>query len=178
MPPPDPSADQARAAIQAALGQIGFSLPGTITIRRARCGKPRCACAADPPSLHGPYIQWTRTVHGKTVTRLLTPAQYQAYAPWFANARRLRALTAELQALSLQEMARAEGWATITPGTQAPPRTKLARVPNPYPIPPKTPGDQWAAPRFPDRRIGVISCRCLLIQVLVQDFLRSPVTEP
>ena len=55
MPPPDPSADQARAAIQAALGQIGFTLPGTITIRHARCGKPRCACAADPPSLHGPW---------------------------------------------------------------------------------------------------------------------------
>ncbi len=109
----------------------------------ARCGKPRCACAADPASLHGPYIQWTRTVNGKTVTRLLTPAQYQAYAPWFGNTRRLRALTAELQALSLQEMARAEGWATITPGTQAPPRTKLARVPN-RPIPPKTPGDQPA----------------------------------
>ena len=90
--PPDPSADQARAAIAAALGQIGYCLPGTITIRRARCGKPRCACAADPPSLHGPYIQWTRTVGGKTVTRLLTPAQYQAYAPWFANNRRLRAL--------------------------------------------------------------------------------------
>ncbi len=143
MPVPDPSADQARAAIQAALSQIGFTLPGTITIRRARCGKPRCACAADPPALHGPYIQWTRTVHGKTVTRLLSPAQYQAYAPWFANARRLRALTAELQALSLEEMARAEGWATITPGTQAPPRTKLARVPN-QPIPPKTPGDHPA----------------------------------
>ncbi len=40
-------------------------------------------------------------------------------------------------------MARAEDWATITPGTQAPPRTKLARVPN-HPIPPKTPGDQPA----------------------------------
>ena len=98
MPPPDPSADQARAAIQAALGQIGFCLPGTITIRRARCGKPRCACAADPPALHGPYIQWTRTVNGKTVTRLLSPAQYQAYAPWFASARRLRELAAELEA--------------------------------------------------------------------------------
>ena len=103
MPPPDPSADQpsadqpsadqARAAIQAALGQIGFCLPGTITIRHARCGKPRCACAADPPALHGPYIQWTRTVNGKTVTRLLTPAQHKAYAPWLANARRLRAPT-------------------------------------------------------------------------------------
>ena len=123
----DRSADQARAAIQAALGQIGFCLPGTITIRHARC-KPRCACTADPPSLHGPYIQWTRTVKGKTVTRLLTPAQYQAYAPWFANTRRLRALAAELEALSLQEMARAEGWATITPGSQAPARTKLVRV--------------------------------------------------
>ena len=131
MPAPDPSADQARAAIQTALGQIGFALPGTITIRRARCGKPRCACAADPPALHGPYIQWTRTVHGKTVTRLLSPAQYQAYAPWFASARPLRALTAELQALSLAEMARAEGWATITPGTPAPPRTCPVLWPEP-----------------------------------------------
>ena len=130
MPAPDSrSADQARAAIAAALGQIGFTLPGSITIRRARCGKPRCACTADPPSLPGPCIQWTRTVHGKTVTRLLTPAQYHAYAPWFASTRRLRELAAELEALSLAEMARAEGWATITPGTQAPARTKLARVP-------------------------------------------------
>ncbi len=147
MPAPDDgrSAAQATAAIQAALGQIGFTLPGTITIRRARCGKPRCACAADPAALHGPYIQWTRTVHGKTVTRTLTPAQQQAYAPWFANARRLRALTAELQALSLEEMARAEGWATITPGTAAPPRTRPVRGLNPdYPKPPKAPGDQPA----------------------------------
>ena len=125
MPAPDDhSAAQARAAIAAALGQIGYTLPGSITIRRTRCGKPRCACKADPPALHGPYIQWTRTVNGKTVTRLLTPAQYQAYAPWFANARRLRELAAELEALSLAEMARAEGWATITPGTPAPPRTR------------------------------------------------------
>jgi hypothetical protein len=139
----DRSADQARAQIAAALGQIGFALPGSITIRRTRCGKPRCACKADPPALHGPYIQWTRTVHGKTVTRTLTPAQYQAYAPWLANARRLRALAAELEALSLTEMARAEGWEKITPGTQAPARTKLTRVPK-QPITRKTPGDQPA----------------------------------
>ena len=140
----DHSADQARAQIQAALGQIGHALPGSITIRRTRCGKPRCACKADPPALHGPYIQWTRTANGKTVTRLLTPAQYQAYAPWFANARQLRALTAELETLSLAEMARAEDWDKITPGTQAPARTKLARVPREPGITPKTPGDQPA----------------------------------
>ena len=166
MPPPDPSADQARAAIQAALGQIGFTLPGTITIRRARCGKPRCACAADPPSLHGPYIQWTRTVNGKTVTRLLTPAQYQAYAPWFANARRLRALTAELQALSLQEMARAEGWATITPGTPGPARTKLARVPN-QPITTQNAGRSARLTREPATASNTVT--------LVSEFCRWPV---
>ena len=96
----DRSAAQARAAIQAALSQIGFTLPGSITIRRTRCGKPRCACKADPPALHGPYIQWTRTVNGKTVTRRLTQAQYETYASWFANARQLRTLAAEMEALS------------------------------------------------------------------------------
>jgi hypothetical protein len=136
-------AGQALAAIQAALAQISFALPGSIVTRRTRCGKPGCACKADPPSLHGPYIQWTRTAGGKTVTRTLTPAQYQAYAPWFASARRLRALAAELEALSLREMARAEGWAKITPGSAAPARTRLVRAPKP-PKPPETPGDQPA----------------------------------
>jgi len=141
--PPERGAEQARAVIEAALSQIGFALPGSIVTRRTRCGKPRCACKADPPALHGPYIQWTRTVNGKTVTRQLTPAQYQAYAPWLDNARRLRALAAELEALSLQEMARAEGWATITPGSAAPARTRLVRAPKP-PKQPETPGDQPA----------------------------------
>jgi hypothetical protein len=141
--PPEHGAEQARAAIAAALSQIGFALPGSIVIRRTRCGKPRCACKGDPPALHGPYIQWTRTVNGKTVTRQLTPAQYHTYAPWLDNARRLRALAAELEALSQQEMARAEGWATITPGSAAPARTRLVRAPKPS-KPPETPGDQPA----------------------------------
>ena len=34
---------------------------------------------------------------------------------------------------------------------------------------------KWAAPRFPDSGIGAISCRTLPVQVLVVDFLRSPV---
>ena len=139
----DTGAGQALAAIQAALAQISFALPGSVVTRRTRCGKVNCACKADPPSLHGPYIQWTRTVNGKTVTRQLTPAQYLTYAPWFASARRLRALAAELEALSLKEMARAEGWATITPGTAAPARTRLIRAPKP-PETPETPGDQPA----------------------------------
>jgi len=71
------------------------------------------------------------------------PAQYHTYAPWLDNARRLRALAAELEDITLQEMARAEGWATITPGSAAPARTRLIRTPKPS-KPPETPGDQPA----------------------------------
>jgi len=44
------------------------------------CGNPGCRC--QPPQLHGPYWQWTTAVAGKTVTRRLTQAQYDAYAAW------------------------------------------------------------------------------------------------
>ncbi|MCL2420097.1 MAG: hypothetical protein FWD04_12470, partial [Conexibacteraceae bacterium] len=50
----------------AASGQI---LPGSICQLHTRCGRPGCACQADPPRPHGPYWQWTRKVAGKTVTR-------------------------------------------------------------------------------------------------------------
>ncbi|MGO8956485.1 MAG: DUF6788 family protein [Streptosporangiaceae bacterium] len=95
-------AQQARAErIAAQLAAIGFVLPGTLTERHVRCGKPNCRCHADPPVLHGPYHQWTRKVAGKTVTRLLSDDQLADYQDWFDNQRRLRALLAELEALSL-----------------------------------------------------------------------------
>jgi len=36
---------------------------------------------------------------------------------------------------------------------------------------------EWAAPNFPDSGIGAISCCTLPVQVLIVDFLRSPVPE-
>lgn len=104
------SADrEAQAAIASRLAQVGFALPGTLLERRMSCGKPGCRCQGDPPRLHGPYHQWTRTICGKTVTRRLTDEQAAVYGPWFANARRLRALVNELEALSLRIFERAEG---------------------------------------------------------------------
>jgi hypothetical protein len=97
------------AAQQAALGNIaarlaatGFALPGTLTVRAYRCGKPNCRCHADPPRLHGPYNEWTRKIDGKTVTRRLTDAELADYQPLFDNARKLRALLAELQDLTME----------------------------------------------------------------------------
>ena len=74
-----------------------------------RCGKPRCACHADPPRLHGPYITWTRKIAGKTHPPP-DPEQADRYRPWFDNNRRLRELIAELEALSLQAAENAEQW--------------------------------------------------------------------
>lgn len=103
-----------RQRIVAALGQIGFVLPGTISTRLARCGKQTCRCRREPPQLHGPYIQWTRAVKGKTVTKVFSEAQLATYQPWFDNNRQLRELSTQLQQLSLDTIRSVEGWGPET----------------------------------------------------------------
>src|SRR5215472_8082453 len=93
---------QAQAArIAAELASLGPALPGTLIQRHVRCGRANCRCHADPPVLHGPYWQWTRKSAGKTVTRLVADDQIDDYRQWLDNHRRLRALVAELEALTL-----------------------------------------------------------------------------
>src|SRR5258706_11165451 len=98
---PDPGQRARAAGIAAELAAVGLALPGTLIERHVRCGKPRCACHADPPALHGPYWQWTRKVAGKTITRLVPDEQVVDYRQWLGNHRRLRVLVAELEALTL-----------------------------------------------------------------------------
>ena len=99
--PPTPAQQAEARRIARALAEVGFVLPGTMTERLARCGKPNCRCHAEPPLLHGPYHQWTRKVAAKTVTRLMSDEQLDDYGPWIDNERRLRSLVAELESLSL-----------------------------------------------------------------------------
>jgi hypothetical protein len=101
---------RARSRIARALAEIDHVLPGTVTVRLGPCGKSTCRCHADPPQLHGPYISWTRKVDGKTVTRLLSEQQWADYRPWFENSKRLKALVAELEALSLQAVDNDPRW--------------------------------------------------------------------
>ena len=108
-----------RKAIAEALAEIDGLLPGSVVVRHMRCGKPGCVCKADPPVLHGPYIQWTRTLRGKTVTKYLSQEQLERYQPWFDNARRLKDLTTKLEIVSLQALETAE---TSTAKTTVPPR--------------------------------------------------------
>ncbi|MBA3358759.1 MAG: hypothetical protein H0U20_04805 [Thermoleophilaceae bacterium] len=110
MTEPNQHDEHRRAEITAQLAQVGFCLPGTLTARRTRCSSPGCRCRREPPVLHGPYYSWTRKIAGKTVTQTLSPDQAERYQPWFTDARRLRALTTELEALSLRIAETAEGW--------------------------------------------------------------------
>lgn len=99
---PDPTARAEARRLASAIAKVGFVLPGTLTRRHTRCGRRGCHCHADPPHLHGPYWWWTRKVRAKTVTRLLTDDQAADYQEWFDNARKLKALIAELEALGLR----------------------------------------------------------------------------
>jgi hypothetical protein len=93
---------RAQARIAEELATIGFALPGSLVRRTTACGKTGCRCQADPPVLHGPYLTWTRTINGKTITRKITQDQQAHYQAWFDNARKLRQLLTELETLSLQ----------------------------------------------------------------------------
>ncbi len=113
------------------LAEIDGLLPGSVVVRRMRCGKPTCACRDEPPRLHGPYIQWTRTLDGKTVTRYLSEDQLARYQPWFDNARRLKEITAKIEIASLHALEQSEspGNPTGTPTTSVPRRRPSRRAP-------------------------------------------------
>ena len=85
----------------AKLARSGPLAPGSVTRRLTRCGRPGCRCGADPPRPHGTYWSWTRKVRNKTITRYLSEEQYEDYEQFFENARRLRSLLSDLEALGL-----------------------------------------------------------------------------
>ena len=87
--------------ITAELAAIGPTLPGTLLRRETRCGRANCRCHGEPPQLHGPYWLWTRSVEGKTVTRMLSDELYEDYRALFEDQRRARALLAELDTLGM-----------------------------------------------------------------------------
>ena len=107
---PTDQADRRRHEILDEIAELGYCLPGSVVDRTSRCGTPTCRCHTDLAYRHGPYRSWTRKVAGKTVTRRLSDNQLERYQPWFDNDRRLRALIAELEQLSIDQVDRTEGW--------------------------------------------------------------------
>jgi hypothetical protein len=82
------------------LAEIGYIASGSLAPRFTRCGKPHCACAADPPTLHGPYWHWSTKVDGKTVNRRLNDREAALYSEWIDNDRRARELLGKMRELT------------------------------------------------------------------------------
>jgi hypothetical protein len=98
--------DEARQIARelATIARTADVLPGTITERHTRCGKPGCACQADPPRRHGPYWHWTRKVANKTVGKYLRKDLAHETQTWIENDRRIRELLARLEAIGIERL--------------------------------------------------------------------------
>ena len=88
------------ARLAAQLAAIRFIWTGTIQWRMMTCGKPACACHADPRSRHGPYPYWTTKKAQRTVSVLLSRDEAAVYDTWIANRRLLEKIVEQIKRLS------------------------------------------------------------------------------
>jgi len=65
-------------------------LPGSISAVQSTCGKPNCACKAQPPKPHGPYYRWTGIADGKRTTITLTKEEAQECERRIKNYRQIK----------------------------------------------------------------------------------------
>lgn len=115
-------------ALGSQLAQVGFMTKGSVVSRHTACGKAGCRCQSDPPTLHGPYWQWSTAVGGKTISRRITEKEATLYKEWVANRRRaLRILT------EIEEISQKAGEILLREDTQPPTR---------QPRQPRTPHNQ------------------------------------
>ena len=91
-----------RDSLKRQLAGIEDMRPGTLTGRYRRCGKPTCHCAQPGDRGHGPSWSLTRSVRGKTVTKIIPAVAVEQTQEQLAEYQRFRALSRELVEVSVQ----------------------------------------------------------------------------
>lgn len=104
--------ETARKRVAELLDEPGGILPGGLVVRMLACGKKNCRCKADPPELHGPYVQWGYGRGRKRTTRWLSAEQLERYGPEIERGRRLKKLVSDLEDVEVLRVERTEGWGT------------------------------------------------------------------
>lgn len=66
---------------------------GSLTERRVKCSRPGCPCRHSRRARHGPYYSWTRTVAGRTQTRLIPADQVETIRRQIETGRQFRDAT-------------------------------------------------------------------------------------
>lgn len=87
---------------------------GSLTERTVKCHRPGCPCQDQPEARHGPYFSLTRTVAGKTQTRLIAAAHVETVRRQIEAGRQFRDAT-ELYWAACERLADAE----LAPGAPA-----------------------------------------------------------
>lgn len=87
--------------------------PGALSKQMNVCGKPGCACKADPPKKHGPYYQLSFSRKGKSSSRFirrgevkLVKQQTKDYARFKALMDRWLDLATRISELQVEELRR------------------------------------------------------------------------
>ena len=88
---------------------LGWARPGCVIIHYMPCGNPSCRCMAKSPKLHGPYIDWSHKIGGKSKSRRLSEEQAKKAKEWAENYKRLKNLLRQMEKLALQETDRILG---------------------------------------------------------------------
>jgi hypothetical protein len=92
-----------RDAIKLEIGELGDLRPGSLVERYRRCGKAGCRCMRAGERGHGPAWSLTRSLSGRTVTRLVPAGEaVDLTRAHLAEYRRLRRLLQEFLDLSEQ----------------------------------------------------------------------------
>lgn len=88
------------------LSELEFFAKGTVLARMVKCGKPQCACNAEPSKRHGPYYEWTYKADGKTVNVHLTAESAPLYQAAAKQYKKLKKLLERMEKASRQALAR------------------------------------------------------------------------
>lgn len=83
--------------IRRAISAMNYVSSGTLHVRTKVCGRPNCRCAADPAYRHGPYYEWSRSIDGRIVHKILSERQADLVTQAISNYREV------LRLLSLWE---------------------------------------------------------------------------
>jgi hypothetical protein len=70
--------------------------PGSLVERYRRCGKPYCHCAKPGAKGHGPSYSLTRSVKGKTITKIIPKDEVEATRQQIQEYHRFREMIGEL----------------------------------------------------------------------------------
>lgn len=92
--------DAERRRLAEQLLAVDYVWHGSVVRRRQTCGKSSCRCHKDADARHGPYAYWSTYIAGKTVSRLLSPAEANLYESWVKNRQHIERTLAALKKVS------------------------------------------------------------------------------